>query len=125
LIDPDIAILVVDDSSSARRIVRYYLKNMGYGACFEAENGRDALKVLENEKIDLIISDLAMPIMDGMDLLVTVRQHSVYGAIPFIILTANNEQDTLVKAVAAKVNHYIIKPFTAETLEEKVRAVLP
>lgn len=113
-------ILVVDDFATMRRIVKNILTQLGYKNIIEADDGTSALDVLRQEKIDLIISDWNMPKMTGLDLLKTVRADGSMAETPFIMVTAEAQQDNIILAVKAKVSQYIVKPFTADTLGEKI-----
>lgn len=116
-------ILVVDDFATMRRIVKNILTQLGYKLIIEADDGTSALEILKNEKVDLIISDWNMPKMTGLDLLKAVRADVKMASTPFIMVTAEAQQDNIILAVKAKVSQYIVKPFTAETLGEKINKV--
>ena len=116
-------ILVVDDFATMRRIVKNILTQLGYKSIIEADDGTTALEVLKKEKIGLIISDWNMPKMTGLDLLKEVRGNADLAEIPFIMVTAEAQQDNIILAVKAKVSQYIVKPFTADTLGEKIGKV--
>lgn len=122
--DKNIKILVVDDFATMRRIVKNILTQLGYTNIIEADDGTTALEIMQKEKIDLIISDWNMPKMTGLDLLKNVRDNAEIANTPFIMVTAEAQQDNIVLAVKAKVSQYIVKPFTAETLNEKLEKVL-
>ena len=123
--DKKIRILVVDDFATMRRIVKNILTQLGFKNIVEADDGTTALKVLQAEKIDLIISDWNMPKMTGLELLKKVRATPEWAKIPFIMVTAEAQQDNIILAVKARVSQYIVKPFTAETLGEKIDKVFP
>lgn len=118
--NPNMKVLVVDDFATMRRIVKNILTQLGYKNVIEADDGTTALDVLKAEKIDLIISDWNMPKMTGLDLLKAVRADSSMANTPFIMVTAEAQQDNIILAVKAKVSQYIVKPFTAETLGQKI-----
>ena len=122
--DPSLKVLVVDDFATMRRIVKNILTQLGYKNIIEADDGPTAMTVLKQEKIDLIISDWNMPKMTGLDLLKNVRGNPDWAKIPFIMVTAEAQQDNIILAVKAKVSQYIVKPFTADTLGEKINKVL-
>lgn len=111
-INLNIQILIVDDSLSMRRILRNFLKNNGFHNLMEARNGVKALDIIEKEPIDLIISDLNMPNMNGLQLLQTVKADKTTKSIPFIMLTVEAIQKTMNKAISLKVDSYIVKPVT-------------
>lgn len=121
--DTNIKILVVDDFATMRRIVKNILTQLGFKNIIEADDGSTALDVLKKEKVDLIISDWNMPKMTGLDLLKTVRADATMANTPFIMVTAEAQQDNIILAVKAKVSQYIVKPFTADTLGEKINKV--
>ncbi|MFZ5776209.1 MAG: response regulator [Thermodesulfobacteriota bacterium] len=121
--DPNMKILVVDDFATMRRIVKNILTQLGFKNIIEADDGTTALDVLKAEKIGLIISDWNMPKMTGLDLLKAVRSDASMANTPFIMVTAEAQQDNIILAVKAKVSQYIVKPFTAETLAEKLTKI--
>jgi two-component system, chemotaxis family, chemotaxis protein CheY len=121
--DTNIKVLIVDDFATMRRIVKNILVQLGYKNIVEADDGTTAINVLKGEKIDMIISDWNMPKMTGLDLLKHVRADPKLAHIPFIMVTAEAQQDNIILAVKAKVSQYIVKPFTAETLGEKIDKV--
>jgi two-component system chemotaxis response regulator CheY len=119
-----IKILVVDDFATMRKVVRNLLKQIGYENIVEAEDGVSALKILKSQKIDFIVSDWNMPNMTGLELLKAVRADSELTATPFLMITAEALQDNVVAAVRAGVSNYIVKPFTAETLNGKIQKIM-
>jgi two-component system chemotaxis response regulator CheY len=123
-IDKDIKVLVVDDFATMRKVIKNLLKNAGYNNIVEAEDGADALKVLKSVKVDFIISDWNMPNMNGLEFLKAVRADSEFSGLPFLMVTAEALQDNVVMAVKAGVSNYIVKPFTAEILGEKIEKIL-
>ena len=106
-----------------RRIVKNILTQLGFKNIIEADDGTTALNVLKSEKIGLIVSDWNMPKMTGLDLLKAVRADASMANTPFIMVTAEAQQDNIILAVKAKVSQYIVKPFTAETLSEKLNKI--
>lgn len=122
-LDKDIKVLVVDDFSTMRRIVKNILRQLGFNNIVEADDGTTGLGVLQKEKIDLIISDWNMPKMTGLDLLKAVRSDDALKDIPFLMVTAEAQQENIIEAVKAGVSNYIVKPFTAETLGKKIEQV--
>jgi two-component system, chemotaxis family, chemotaxis protein CheY len=121
--DANIKILIVDDFATMRRIVKNILVQLGYKNIIEADDGTAALSILNNERIDLIVSDWNMPKMTGLDLLKAVRSNEATARTPFIMVTAEAQQDNIIQAVKARVSQYIVKPFTAETMQEKLNKV--
>ncbi len=122
--DFNITILVVDDFESMRHIIKGTLKAIGFSNFTEAEDGAIAMKKLEKEKVDLIISDWIMPNMDGLEFLKTVKGNEKFKKIPFIMVTAEGQKGNVLDAINAGVNNYIVKPFTSETLHAKLQKVL-
>ena len=121
--DVKMNILVVDDFATMRRIVKNILKQLGYENIHEADDGTSALEVLKREKIDFIISDWNMPQMSGIELLKTVRATEAWKDLPFLMVTAEGQKENVIEAVKNKVNNYIVKPFTPETLMEKISKI--
>ncbi len=121
--DKTMKVLVVDDFATMRRIVKNILTQLGYKNIIEADDGSTAVDLLKNEKVGLIISDWNMPKMTGLELLKHVRANADMADTPFIMVTAEAQQDNIILAVKAKVSQYIVKPFTAETLGEKIDKV--
>ena len=122
--DKNIKILVVDDFATMRKVIRNLLKQVGYENIVEAEDGVLALRVLKSQKIDLVISDWNMPNMTGLELLKAVRADEDLKTTPFLMVTAEALQDNVIAAVKAGVSNYIVKPFTAEVLNEKIIKIL-
>lgn len=116
-------VLVVDDFSTMRRIVKNMLQQLGFSNIVEAEDGRVALSKLENGGIGLIVSDWNMPNMMGIDLLRAVRENATTKGIPFLMVTAESQKENVIQAVQAGASSYIVKPFTAETLETKLSGI--
>ena len=122
--EKNIKILIVDDFATMRKVVRNLLKQVGYEDIVEAEDGVMALKALKSQKIDVIVSDWNMPNMTGLELLKAVRADAELAKTPFLMVTAEALQDNVVAAVKAGVNNYIVKPFTAEVLNEKIKKIM-
>lgn len=116
-------VLIVDDFATMRRIVRNVLKQIGFTNMVEADNGKAALKVLKKEKIDLIMCDWNMPEMPGIDLLKAIKSDNEFKNIPFVMVTAEAQKENIIEAVKAGVSSYIVKPFTAETVSEKLNTI--
>ena len=121
--DSKMSILVVDDFTTMRRIVRNILKQLGYENIHEADDGASAVEVLKKEKIQFIISDWNMPQMSGIELLKTVRATEEWKDLPFLMVTAEGQKENVIEAVKNKVNNYIVKPFTPEVLMEKISKI--
>jgi len=118
--------LVVDDSQSMRNIVKAGLNKMdSFDSVSEAVNGVDALEKLNSEgPFDLVLLDWYMPEMEGYDCLVKIRENAAWNDMKVMMVTTENQQENVIRAVMAGANEYLMKPFTAEMLEEKVRMVL-
>ena len=125
MLDKNCRILSVDDFSTMRRIVKNILRQLGYTNVDEAENGAAALSTLKEKKYDLVISDWNMPVMTGIELLKSVRADPGLKVTPFLMVTAEVEKSQVVEAIEVGVNSYILKPFTAKLLEEKLQAMFP
>lgn len=122
--DKSSKILIVDDFATMRKVIRNLLKQNGYENIAEAEDGIMALKELKSQKISFIISDWNMPNMTGLELLKTVRADSELCKTPFLMVTAEALQDNVLQAVKAGVDNYIVKPFTAQVLGEKMSQIM-
>lgn len=118
-------ILIVEDFATMRRTFRNILKGLGYSNILEAEDGKAALVKLKESKVDFIISDWNMPNMTGIELLEAVRADGGTKHIPFLMVTAEALKENVVRAVQAGVSNYIVKPFTAETLGDKIQSIFP
>ena len=122
--DVGMKVLVVDDFSTMRKIIKNNLKGMGFNNIVEAENGQKALEELKKESVGLIISDWNMPVMTGIELLKAVRGDAGLKSIPFIMVTAEGQKDNVMEAAKAGVSNYVVKPFTPDTFSEKLQKVL-
>lgn len=116
-------VLVVDDFSTMRRIVRNLLNDLGFTNIVEADDGATALPMLEQGDIDFLVTDWNMPKMPGIDLLKAVRANPKLSHMPVLMVTAEAQRDQIMEAAQAGVNGYVVKPFTAETLKEKIDKV--
>ncbi len=121
--DLNAKILVVDDFSTMRRIVKGILKRLGYREIDEAEDGQMALKRLKEARYQLIICDWNMPVMTGLDLLKAVRSDEELKGIPFLMVTAEAKKENILEAIQAGVSNYIVKPFTEEVLSKKLEDI--
>ncbi len=124
MVDKNMRILVVDDALTMRRIVINLLRQLGFNNMNEADDGTTAWEKLQLETFDLIISDWNMPKMTGIDLLRKVRTDAKYAQTPFIMVTAEGKRENVIAAVQAGVSNYIVKPFNAATLKEKLVKVI-
>ena len=120
----DMKFLVVDDYSTMRRIVKNLLHDLGYANVAEADDGKTALPLLQNGSFDFLITDWNMPGMPGLDLLKAVRSDDKLKKLPVLMLTAEAKREQIVEAAQAGVSGYVIKPFTAVTLKEKIDKIL-
>ncbi len=120
----DSKILIVDDFATMRKVIRNLLKQIGYENIVEAEDGVMALAELRSQKIEFVISDWNMPNMTGIELLREVRADESLSKTPFLMVTAESLKENVVEAVKAGVDNYIVKPFTAEVLNEKIGKIV-
>jgi two-component system chemotaxis response regulator CheY len=118
--DKNMRVLVVDDFSTMRRIIKNILRQLGFNNIVEADDGTTAWETINRDHIDFIISDWNMPQMTGIDFLRKVRASDQFAAMPFLMVTAEAQQENIIEAVQARVSNYIVKPFTAETLGQKI-----
>ncbi|HTT01934.1 MAG TPA: chemotaxis response regulator CheY [Steroidobacteraceae bacterium] len=116
--------LVVDDFSTMRRIIKNVLHDLGYQNVIEADDGKAALSLLQAGGIDFLITDWNMPNMAGLELLKIVRADAKLAKLPVLMLTAEAKREQIVEAAQAGVSGYVIKPFNAETLKEKIDKIL-
>src|SRR4030066_1233939 len=121
--DPNTKFLVVDDFSTMRRIVRNLLKELGVSNVEEAEDGVDGLAKLRAGSFDFVVSDWNMPNMDGLTMLQNIRADAALKKIPVLMVTAEAKKENIVAAAQAGANGYIVKPFTAATLDEKLNKI--
>lgn len=118
--DTNMKILIVDDFSTMRRIIKNLLRDLGFNNTSEAEDGASGLAALRAGDFDFLITDWNMPGMQGIDLLKAVRADTKLANIPVLMVTAEARRDQIVEAAQAGVNGYVVKPFTAATLKEKL-----
>jgi two-component system chemotaxis response regulator CheY len=123
ILDKNMKILVVDDFSTMRRIIKNLLRDLGFNNTTEADDGNSALPLLQNGTFDFLITDWNMPGMQGIDLLKAVRSDPKLQKLPVLMVTAESKRDQIVEAAQAGVNGYIVKPFTAVTLKEKIEKI--
>lgn len=123
-VNKNMPILIVDDYKTMLRIVRNLLKQLGFENVDEATDGQMALSKVKEKQYGLIISDWNMEPMSGFELLTRLRAEDTTKALPFIMVTAESKTDNVIAAKKAGVNNYIVKPFNAETLKQKLVAVL-
>ena len=122
--EPNLSFLVVDDFSTMRRIVKNLLNDLGYSNVTEADDGSTAWPLLKKGQFDFLITDWNMPKMPGLELLRQVRADARLAKLPVLMLTAEAKREQIVEAAQAGVNGYVVKPFTAATLKEKIDKIL-
>jgi two-component system chemotaxis response regulator CheY len=118
--DLKMKVLVVDDFSTMRRIVKNLLKQIGFTSIEEAEDGEDAYAKLKDGGFGFVVSDWNMPNLDGLGLLKKVREDAELKELPILMVTAEAEKEKVITAIQAGVNNYVVKPFTGELLKEKI-----
>ena len=118
--DNNMKILIVDDFSTMRRIIKNLLRDLGFNNTQEADDGKTALPMLQASDFDFLVTDWNMPGMTGIELLKAVRADEKLASMPVLMVTAEQKRDQIVEAAQAGVNGYIVKPFTAATLKEKI-----
>tara|TARA_R110002110_G_scaffold119117_4_gene293461 strand:- start:514 stop:891 length:378 start_codon:yes stop_codon:yes gene_type:complete len=116
-------ILIVDDFSTMRRIIKNLLRDLGYTNTSEADDGKTALPMLQGGDFDFLVTDWNMPGMTGIDLLKAVRADGKLSSLPVLMVTAEAKRDQIVEAATAGVNGYVVKPFTAAALKEKIEKI--
>ena len=118
------SIITVDDSSTMRRIIKNTLQKLGCETILEAGNGVEALEVMSKNKVDMIVTDWNMPEMDGLTFVKAVRAKDEYKDLPILMITTEAAKEDILTALRSGVNNYVVKPFTPETLQEKVFKLL-
>lgn len=121
--DKNMKILVVDDFSTMRRIIKNLLRDLGFTNTQEADDGNTALPMLQAGNFDFLVTDWNMPGMQGIDLLKAVRADDKLKTMPVLMVTAESKREQIIEAAQAGVNGYIVKPFTAATLNEKLQKI--
>lgn len=117
-------ILIVDDSPTMRRIIKNTLERLGHKESVEAGNGKEALQQLKEYPINFVITDWNMPEMNGLEFVTELRSTPEFESLPVLMITTRGMKDDVLQAVQAGVNNYIVKPFTPETLEQKIQKLL-
>ena len=120
----DLKILAVDDSPTMRRIILNTLKRAGFTDVVEAVDGKDALAKMEVDNFNFVITDWNMPEMDGLTFVTTLRKSEQYKSLPILMVTTRSVKDDIIEAMKAGVNNYIVKPFTPDTLKDKIDQIL-
>jgi two-component system chemotaxis response regulator CheY len=116
--------LVVDDSPTMRRIVINALKSFGYTDVIEANDGAEGFDLLQNEPVDFVITDWNMPNMNGLEFTQAIRADPKLQKLPILMVTTRGLKQDIIDALKARVNNYVVKPFTPQILKEKMDAVL-
>lgn len=116
-------ILIVDDFSTMRRIIKNLLRDLGFTNTDEADDGQSALPMLQTGRFDFLVTDWNMPGMTGIDLLKAVRAESKIATLPVLMVTAEAKREQIIEAAQAGVNGYVVKPFTAAVLKEKIEKI--
>jgi two-component system, chemotaxis family, chemotaxis protein CheY len=119
-VEAEMRVLVVDDFATMRKIIKNVLKQISIDNVVEAENGKHALSVLRNDDIDFIISDWIMPEMTGIEFLRACKEDEQIKSIPFVMVTAEAQKDSVLEAIKSGVDNYIVKPFTPEKLKDVI-----
>ncbi len=122
-LDFTMKVLVVDDMSTMRRIVRNVLKQIGYTSVEEAPDGQAALKNLKGGGFGLVVSEWNMPVMSGIELLRAIRADAELKALPVLMVTAEAQKENIIEAVQAGVSNYVVKPFTGDALKDKLAKI--
>lgn len=121
--DKNMKILIVDDFSTMRRIIKNLLRDLGFTNTHEADDGLTALPILKNGDVQFLVTDWNMPGMTGIDLLRAVRADEKLSALPVLMVTAEAKRDQIIEAAQAGVNGYVVKPFSAQVLKEKIEKI--
>ncbi|MFW3616541.1 chemotaxis response regulator CheY [Billgrantia antri] len=121
--DKNMSFLVVDDFPTMRRIVRSLLKELGYTNVEEAEDGQEALTKLRSGSFEFVVSDWNMPNLDGLEMLKQIRADDALKHLPVLMVTAEAKKENIIAAAQAGASGYVVKPFTAATLEEKLNKI--
>ena len=122
-LNPSARILVVDDFATMRRFIRSILEQLGYSAVDDADDGDTALEKLREERYDLVITDWNMPRMNGLDLVKAMRADEELKGVAVLMVTAEASKENIIEAVKSGVDNYVVKPFSAEALKEKIEKV--
>ncbi len=120
MINKDMKVLVVDDFSTMRKIIKGIMRKLGFTNLEEAEDGTTALPKLRSDKFDFVISDWNMPNMNGLEFLKAIRSDEDLKGLPFLMVTAEAKKENILDAIKAGANNYIVKPFTEEILQQKL-----
>ncbi len=116
-------ILIVDDCQTTRKLLGHYLKTRGYSVMF-AENGLDALEKLGSDSVNLVMTDLNMPYMDGMELIKTLRADPAWIDLPILMVTTENDEEERQKAFSNGANGYLVKPVTGDAIAQNIKSII-
>lgn len=123
MINKDMRVLVVDDFSTMRKIIKGIMRKLGFTNLEEAEDGTTALPKLKSDKYDFVISDWNMPNMNGLEFLKAIRSDEDLKELPFLMVTAEAKKENILDAIKSGANNYIVKPFTEEVLQQKLEEI--
>ncbi len=121
--DLNMKILVVDDFATMRKVIRNMLRQLGCENVFEAENGEEGFRMAQTDDFGLIVSDWNMPVMSGLEFLKAVRSEEKTKNTPFLMVTAEALKENIIQAIQLGASNYIVKPFTPQVFEEKLKAI--
>ena len=119
----NMTILVVEDHLTIRKMLINILRQQGFSAFLQADNGQAAWKILEEAPVDFVIADWSMPVMDGLELLLNIRQNQKTKDIPVLMITAKAQEKDVLEAVERGASNYIVKPFSPEIVRQKIQAI--
>ncbi len=122
-LDKNMKILIVDDFSTMRRIIKNLLRDLGFTNTAEADDGQTALPMMQSTHFDFVVTDWNMPGMTGIDLLRAMRADARLATVPVLMVTAEAKREQIIEAAQAGVNGYVVKPFTAQVLKEKIEKI--
>jgi len=121
----ELKFLIIDDSLTMRRIVTNSLKNLGYNNFIEAADGKEALeKLAADSSINFVITDWNMPVLSGLELVKAIRSDTKFSSLPILMVTTRGVKEDILQALQARVNNYVVKPFTPQVLNDKIQQVL-
>ncbi|WP_459922740.1 response regulator [Desulfatiferula olefinivorans] len=122
--DLTLNVLIVDDLVNMRRVMKNILRGIGFRTIYEAGDGKEALKMLDTHEVGLIVSDWNMPNMSGIEFLKAVRACENHAKTPFLMVTAEATRDNIMEAIRCGVSNYVVKPFQADVVEDKLKSIL-
>ncbi len=122
-LDKNMKILIVDDFATMRRIIKNLLRDLGFTNTAEADDGQTALPMMQSTHFDFVVTDWNMPGMTGIDMLKAMRADARLASVPVLMVTAEAKREQIIEAAQAGVNGYVVKPFTAQVLKEKIEKI--